>query len=80
MLIFGWKEGEQSMLSGKVKWFSDKKGYGFIEAEEGGEDIFVHYSSIEMDGYRSLSTDQKVQFELIAGPKGKQAANVKRTP
>ncbi|MFQ5450198.1 MAG: cold-shock protein [Nitrospinaceae bacterium] len=64
------------MPEGKVKWFSDKKGYGFIETAE-GEDIFVHYSAIIGEGYKTLKEGQAVEFEKNAGPKGPQAANVK---
>ena len=66
------------MATGKVKWFSDAKGYGFI-AREGEEDVFVHYSSIQVEGYRSLSQGQDVEFEITKVPKGLQAANVKRS-
>jgi CspA family cold shock protein len=59
-----------------VKWFSNEKGYGFIAPAE-GEDVFVHYSAIEGDGYKSLAEGQAVQFEVVDGPKGKQAANVR---
>ena len=61
---------------GKVKWFDNKKGYGFITKRESGEDVFVHYSSIKGDGFKSLEKDDDVQFELIEGPKGFQAQNV----
>ena len=63
------------MARGKVKWFNDAKGYGFIE-QEGGEDVFVHFSAIAMDGYKSLTEGQRVSFEVVQGPKGAQAANV----
>ncbi len=63
------------MSGGKVKWFSDKKGYGFIESEE-GEDIFVHFSAIQGDGFKTLKEGQAVEFEKSASPKGPQAANV----
>ena len=60
---------------GTVKWFSNEKGYGFIE-REGGEDVFVHFSAIAMEGYKSLTEGQRVEFEVVQGPKGAQAANV----
>lgn len=63
------------MQKGKVKWFSDVKGYGFIEVE-GSRDIFVHYSAIQREGYRSLSEGQEVEFEVVDGSKGPQAAKV----
>ena len=63
------------MARGKVKWFNDAKGYGFIE-QDSGEDVFVHFSAITMDGYKSLTEGQKVEFEVVQGPKGAQAANV----
>jgi CspA family cold shock protein len=61
--------------SGTVKWFDNKKGYGFL-AREGGEDVFVHYTAIGGDGYKSLTEGQAVEFEIVDGDKGKQAANV----
>jgi CspA family cold shock protein len=64
------------MSQGTVKWFSNEKGYGFI-ARPDGEDLFVHFSAIEGDGYRSLHEGQEVEFEVVDGPKGQQAANVK---
>ena len=60
---------------GTVKWFSNEKGFGFIE-REGGEDVFVHFSAITMDGYKSLTEGQRVEFEVVQGAKGAQAANV----
>jgi CspA family cold shock protein len=65
------------MASGRVKWFNDAKGYGFIE-QEGGEDVFVHFSSIEMDGFKTLAEGQEVQFEIKTGDKGLHATNVTR--
>lgn len=64
------------MSNGVVKWFSNSKGYGFIVPEEGGEDIFVHFSSIQADGFRTLKEGQAVSFELEKGAKGSQAVNV----
>jgi len=65
------------MPEGTVKWFNDAKGYGFI-SQEGGKDVFVHHQSIMMDGFRSLKEGDRVVFEVVEGPKGPQAANVKR--
>ena len=62
-------------ITGTVKWFNAAKGYGFL-AQEGGTDIFVHYSAISMDGYRTLKEGQKVEFSVETGPKGLQAVNV----
>ena len=64
------------MTQGVVKWFNAEKGFGFI-AVEGGADVFVHYSAIQSDGYRSLEENQKVDFEITQGPKGPQAENVR---
>jgi len=66
---------EEGLAEGTVKWFSNEKGYGFIE-REGGDDVFVHFSAITMDGYKSLTEGQRVSFEVVQGPKGAQAANV----
>jgi cold shock protein len=66
---------EDSLAQGTVKWFSNEKGYGFIE-REGGEDVFVHHSAIQAEGYRSLTEGQRVEFEVVQGDKGLQAANV----
>jgi cold shock protein len=60
---------------GTVKWFSNEKGFGFIE-REGGDDVFVHFTAINSEGYKSLTEGQKVEFEVVQGPKGAQAANV----
>jgi CspA family cold shock protein len=63
------------LAQGTVKWFSNEKGYGFIEREQ-GEDVFVHFSAITMDGYKTLTEGQRVEFEIVQGQKGLQAANV----
>ncbi|AHG88687.1 Cold-shock protein DNA-binding protein [Gemmatirosa kalamazoonensis] len=65
------------MARGKVKWFNDAKGYGFIE-QEGGEDVFVHFSAIAMEGFKTLTEGQLVEFEIKSGDKGLHAANVVR--
>ena len=64
------------MATGTVKWFNNAKGYGFILPEGGGDDLFAHYSSIQMDGYKTLKSGQSVEFEIIEGPKGLQATNI----
>lgn len=66
------------MSNGKVKWFNESKGYGFIEPDGGGRDVFVHYSAIQGEGYKTLSEGQVVQFEVVQGDKGPQAANVSK--
>jgi len=65
-------------MQSRVKWFNNAKGFGFIENQEGGKDIFVHYKQITGDGYRSLEEGQMVEFEIEQGPKGPQAVNVKK--
>ena len=65
------------MATGKVKWFNDAKGYGFIE-QDGGDDVFVHFSAIQMDGFKTLAEGQQVSFEIKTGDKGLHAANVTR--
>ncbi len=67
------------MSTGKVKWFNESKGYGFIEPDGGGRDVFVHYSAIQGEGYKTLSEGQLVEFEITQGEKGPQAANVMKT-
>jgi CspA family cold shock protein len=71
------EELESFMAVGSVKWFNAEKGYGFIEQDGGGADVFVHFSAIEMDGYRSLEENQRVEFEITQGPKGPQAEKVR---
>ncbi|HEX3782132.1 MAG TPA: cold-shock protein [Pseudonocardiaceae bacterium] len=65
------------MAEGTVKWFSAEKGYGFIQRQDGGADVFVHYTEIQGSGYRSLEENQKVEFEVGQGTKGPQAQNVR---
>jgi cold shock protein len=67
---------EVAVAEGTVKWFNNDKGYGFI-SQEGGEDVFVHYTAIQTDGYKSIEEGQSVTFDVTQGPKGKQAANVR---
>lgn len=64
------------MAKGTVKWFSDQKGYGFI-AQENGKDVFVHFSAVQGDGFKTLKEGDKVEFDITSGPKGEQASNVK---
>lgn len=64
------------MARGRVKWFNEAKGFGFIE-QEAGEDVFVHYSAIDMDGFKTLYENQEVEFEIVEGPKGLQSQNVR---
>ena len=66
------------MANGIVKWFSETKGYGFIEQEDGGKDVFIHHSAILSEGFKSLSEGDHVEFEITEGPKGPQAENCKK--
>ncbi|NEX63130.1 cold-shock protein [Noviherbaspirillum galbum] len=65
------------MATGTVKWFNDAKGFGFITPDQGGEDLFAHFSAISASGFKSLQEGQKVSFDVTDGPKGKQASNIK---
>jgi len=64
------------MQTGTVKWFNDAKGFGFITPDGGGDDLFAHFSEIRAEGFKSLQENQRVSFEVTAGPKGKQASNI----
>ncbi len=65
------------MATGKVKWFNDSKGFGFITPDDASEDLFAHFSAIEMGGFKTLQEGQKVSFDVTQGPKGKQASNIR---
>ena len=65
------------MASGKVKWFNNAKGYGFVNEEGKSEDLFAHYSAVQMDGYKTLKAGQSVIFDLVQGPKGMHAVNIR---
>ena len=67
---------KKKMAIGTVKWFNDSKGFGFITPDDGGEDLFAHFSAITMSGFKTLKEGQKVMFEVTQGPKGKQASNI----
>jgi CspA family cold shock protein len=71
------RKGETGMAEGTVKWFNDAKGFGFI-AQNGGPDVFVHFSAIQSEGFKSLVEGDRVSFEVVKGPKGPQAANVRK--
>lgn len=71
------KSKGEVMATGTVKWFNDSKGFGFIKQDDGGDDVFVHHSAINADGFRTLAEGQKVEYEVTKGPKGLQAQNVK---
>ena len=65
------------MATGTVKWFNDTKGFGFIKPDDGGDDLFAHFSEIRAQGFKTLAENQKVTFDVVNGPKGKQAANIR---
>lgn len=65
------------MATGTVKWFNDSKGFGFITPENGGEDLFAHFSAIQSNGFKTLAEGQRVSFDVATGPKGLQAANIR---
>lgn len=66
------------MATGTVKWFNDSKGFGFITPDEGGDDVFAHFSQINAKGFRTLAENQRVSFDIVDGPKGKQASNIQK--
>ena len=68
------------MALGTVKWFNDAKGFGFITPDGGGEDLFAHFSAIQAPGFKTLKENQRVSFEVVSGPKGKQASNIQNAP
>ena len=65
-------------VTGKVKWFNEDKGYGFIAREDGGEDVFLHFSELQQDGFKTVEDDAEVEFEVEMGPKGPKAVNVEK--
>ena len=77
MYFFCFEKGWLGLATGTVKWFNNSKGFGFITPDGGGEDLFAHFSSINMDGYKTLKEEQRVSFDIVDGPKGKQASNIR---
>jgi CspA family cold shock protein len=75
--MWSWWTKEINVSSGTVKWFNEKKGFGFITPDDGGEDLFVHYSNLATEGFRTLSDGQKVEYEAAKGRKGMEATKVK---
>jgi CspA family cold shock protein len=76
-LVFNQSVKGSKMATGTVKWFNDAKGFGFITPDEGGGDLFAHFSAITAEGFKSLKENQKVSFDVTKGPKGLQASNIK---
>jgi CspA family cold shock protein len=72
------QQKEAAMATGTVKWFNDAKGYGFITPDDGSEDLFAHFSAIQMAGFKTLKEGMKVSFDVVQGPKGKQASNINK--
>jgi CspA family cold shock protein len=71
-------EEAKTMATGTVKWFNDAKGFGFVTPDDGSEDLFAHFSAINMAGFKTLKEGQKVSFDVVQGPKGKQASNIQK--
>jgi CspA family cold shock protein len=72
------QQKDAAMATGTVKWFNDAKGYGFITPDDGSEDLFAHFSAINMQGFKTRKEGQKVSFDVVQGPKGKQASNIQK--